>query len=81
MNKVIPDRGVGEYHKAYYIINSEILKQNRSDYRKVNKEKIQEYKSQLVVCVCGTAHIHDGKARHLRSKTHTKYMDTHPIDV
>ncbi len=81
VNKVIPDRGMTEYQKEYYINNSVVFKKKVSDYRMLNKDKIKEYKSQLVVCICGKTHIHDSKARHLRSKAHIKYMETHPIDT
>ena len=81
VNKVIPDRGSIDYRYDYYITNLEHQKKQVSDYRKLNKAKIKEYKSQKVVCICGTTHIHDGKARHLRSKVHIKYIETNPLDI
>ena len=81
VNKVIPDRDMAEYQKEYYIENSEIQKQKVSAYRKLNKAKIKEYKSQKVVCICGATNIHDGKSRHLHSKAHLKYIEDNPIVV
>ena len=74
VNRIIPDRTQTEWQKANYIANRDAIIQKTSDYRKNNKAKIKEYKSVQITCECSKTHIHDGTARHLRSKFYINFI-------
>lgn len=59
VNKVIPTRTKREHSKVY---------------REKNKAKISARRRELCICECGSEHIRDIKARHLRTQKHQNYI-------
>jgi hypothetical protein len=64
VNKVIPTRSMKEYTKEYY---------------ENNKEKIQEYRGQKIICSCGGKYTICHKSCHEKSKRHQDYVNSQEI--
>jgi len=65
--------------KAYLEANREKIQIRKKDYdevyRSINKDKIQEHKSQKFLCQCGVEYTHNHKSRHEKTKIHIQYID------
>ena len=65
--------------KAYLEANREKIQISKKDYdvvyRSINKDKIQEHKSQKFLCQCGVEYTHNHKSRHEKTKIHIQYID------
>jgi len=67
-----------KYNKEYREDNPEYYKKYNKKYYENNKEKIIEYKSQKMTCECGITFRIDGKAKHEKSLTHKKLINSFP---
>jgi hypothetical protein len=65
----------GIQYKLYYINHKEEINLYKAKYRTDNAETIKEKKSTPFLCECGAKFRHDGKAEHLRSQKHLKFVD------
>lgn len=61
-----------EYYIQYY---KNIGQKQKQDYYIINKEKIQQYKSEKITCECGSIIQRGGKALHSKSKKHQAYLN------
>ena len=61
---------ISDQNKLYNEINKDRLKQNRIK----NKDKLQEYKSEICNCLCGKTYTRNHKGQHEKSKHHQSHM-------
>ena len=73
-----------EQKKEYYENNAEQIKEYQKEYREKNAVKIKEYneknKEKLTEkfdCECGGKYIFKNKSRHLKTKKHLDFMNSH----
>lgn len=60
----------------YYHQNKKQISEKTKQYRKENKEKIKERRSKQTTCeLCKVTFLHDGLARHKRSKKHQQLLN------
>lgn len=71
VNKSTP----GRTQKEWYNNNIEKKKQ----YQEANKETIKQYKLEKHQCECGGKYITAGKARHIKSSKHQKFMNSNIV--
>lgn len=64
-----------EYQKNYKIKRNDYIKNYLKEYREKNKQKLKEKASQIFTCECGKKVLKCSKARHIKSKIHTKSID------
>ena len=64
-----------EYNKEYYIEKYEDIRDKQKCLYEKTKDKVKERHSKKIICECGAEHIYNGKARHLKSKKHLKYLE------
>lgn len=65
---------INEKNRERYQADRVRVIQKQREYTQANRDKIKEWRSEIVVCACGTQHIRGGKAKHLRSKKHQDYL-------
>ena len=53
---------------------SDVAGRTDKQYSQENKEKIKEYQSQKITCVCGSIHRKIDKARHMKTSKHTNFL-------
>ena len=61
-----------EYNQQYNELNKGRLQENRI----LNKDKLQEYKSEVCSCNCGKTYTRNHKAQHEKSKYHQSHIIT-----
>jgi len=72
-NKNELERKEGEYIRNIgKAVNKIIAGRTDAEYKKDNRDKIHK----KCECECGGHHIHNHKARHLRTNKHKKYIET-----
>ena len=76
-----------ELGKAYRANNREMLNTKSKEYHEKNKEEINERKSEVIICQCGTSTTRNHKARHCKSKQHQNWLkqqepeeETEPVE-
>ena len=62
------------WSKIYRDNNKDKKKEMGKKYRELNKDKYKLKKSVKTTCECGSIFCNDGKARHIRSEKHIKFM-------
>jgi len=82
VNKMIPTRTHKEYYqdnreatlervRKYAEVNKDKIKIKTKAYRKLNDEKIKQYKSKVCICqICNCEYTHAHLKRHERTKKH-----------
>jgi len=65
--------------KQYVEENKKKVKEYKDEWYQKNKEKILEKQKQSFICECGSEVRCAGKAEHLRSNKHKKYIDSSSI--
>jgi len=69
LNMFIPNRTQKEYKQT----NKEQITKYQNKYNEISKEK----KQQQIICECGSIFRNDGKNRHLTSKKHINFNNSH----
>jgi hypothetical protein len=75
---------IAEQNKEYREQNKGKIKEYREqnkekikEYREQNKEKIEERRKQKIVCECGSEVRKDSMHRHLKTKKHIAWVESH----
>ena len=71
LNQRIPTRTDKEYRDD----NKETLSEKSKIYRTQNKEKIQQIRSEIMKCECGSEFRKSDRARHDKSAKHKKFQE------
>jgi len=84
VNKNIPSRTRKEYReqnkekiKEYYEDNKEHISERKKEWYQANKEKIEGSRKQKIVCECGSEVTKTNLSRHLKSKKHIAWVESH----
>ena len=67
-----------DYYKQYYQDNAEHIKDYYKQYRQYNADKIKVHRNQKHNCHCGGKYTQANQAKHLKTKTHQKYLEALP---
>ena len=68
---------IAEQNKEYYEQNKERIAEQNKEYREQNKEKIEEKAKVKIVCCCGSEVRKDSMHRHLKTKKHLAWVESH----
>ena len=68
-----------EQNKIYIEENKDKIKERKDEWYKKNKEKILEKQKNIFICECGSEFRCSGKAEHLRSTKHKKYIEDNKL--
>jgi len=68
---------IKEKKKEYSENNKEHIKKYKKEWGEKNKELIKEKKTEKFDCDCGGKYLHNNKARHLKTKKHIAFMNSH----
>ena len=78
----VSEEGLKEQKQEYYENNKEHIKEYNKEYYENNKERIKEYRetnkeklTEKFDCDCGGKYTKDGKAYHLKTNKHLKYVE------
>jgi hypothetical protein len=70
----VNDNRLGYLTNYYETNKSSILERNKK-WNDANKESIREYSREKRKCECGSSFRRDGKAEHINTIKHKKYID------
>ena len=70
LNMAVPNQTQEEYQKFYRENNKNEILLKEKEYRKNNREKINE----SFICNCGGNYTYKNKAQHLKSQKHLKFI-------
>jgi hypothetical protein len=66
---------LSEQKKEYRAAHKEEASEKQKLWREANKEKLKQQRAQIIVCECGSNYTHINKSRHLKTKTHLKFIE------
>lgn len=82
LNQIVPVRNKkdqAESSKKWYAGHKDEKRLKNEEYRKKNKEILNEKRKQLTRCVCGVLHTHGHDHVHKKSRRHQKFISRYEI--